>query len=68
MINKNIFEKFKKSKSKILAVTKYWDKTKTEIILKEINLKYPEVFFWVWENRIENIIEKWIERKNMHFI
>jgi len=26
------------------------------------------LLFWIWENRIEKIIEKWILRENMHFI
>ncbi len=68
MINISLFEEFKRSKSKILAVTKYWDKNETNKIIQEIENIYPEILFWIWENRIEKIIEKWINRKNMHFI
>lgn len=68
MINISLFEEFKRSKSKILAVTKYWDTFETNKIIQEIENTYPEILFWIWENRIEKIIEKWISRENMNFI
>ena len=68
MINISLFEEFKRSKSKILAVTKYWDTFETNKIIQEIKKTYPEILFWIWENRIEKIIEKWISRENMNFI
>ncbi len=68
MINISLFEEFKKSKFKILAVTKYWSTFETNKIIQEIENTYPEILFWIWENRIDKIIEKWISRENMNFI
>ncbi len=68
MINISLFEEFKSSKSKILVVTKYWDKKDTHEIIKEVKKNYPEILFWIWENRIEKIIEKWIKRDDMNYI
>lgn len=68
MINTDLFEKIKHSKSKLLAVTKYWDKYTTWKIINEINIDYSDIFFWIWENRIEKIIEKWLSRNLVHFI
>lgn len=68
MINISLFEEFKRSKSKILAVTKYWSTFETNKIIQEIEKSYPEILFWIWENRIEKIMEKWIQRENMNII
>ncbi|MFA5917506.1 MAG: hypothetical protein WC850_04735 [Candidatus Gracilibacteria bacterium] len=68
MINISLFEEFKRSKSKILAVTKYWDTFETNKIIQEIENTYPEILFGIGENRIEKIIEKGISRENMNFI
>jgi hypothetical protein len=45
MINISLFEEFKRSKSKILAVTKYWDTFETNKIIQEIENTYPEILF-----------------------
>ncbi len=68
MINSSLFDEIQKSNSKILVVTKYWDNKTTNNIIQEIYKNYKDIIFWIWENRIESIILKWIERKNMHFI
>jgi hypothetical protein len=36
MINKALFKEIRKSKSKILVVTKYWDTKTTDKIIEEI--------------------------------
>ena len=68
MINTSLFDEIQKSNSKILIVTKYWDNKTTNKIIKEIYKNYTDIIFWIWENRIESIIQKDIDRKDMHFI
>lgn len=68
MINHSLLKEFKYSKSKVLVVTKYWNKEETNEIINEIENNYKEFLFWVWENRIEKIMEKWIKREKLHFI
>jgi hypothetical protein len=40
MINNFLFEKIKSSKSKILVVTKYWNKKETIEIINEVEKYY----------------------------
>ncbi len=68
MINHILFKEIKNSNSKILVVTKYWDKKIASQIISEINKDYSDIVFWIWENKIESIIKKDISRENMHFI
>jgi len=68
MLNTQVFETIQKSHRKILLVTKYWDAAVTQRIYREVTSIYPETYFWLWENRIEAIIEKNIPREHMHFI
>jgi len=68
MLSTEVFEKVKRSKSKILIVTKYWNREKTLEIYKQALKEFPEITFGLWENRIETITEKWFPRNIMHFI
>jgi len=68
MLDTEVFEKIKISKSKILIVTKYWDKQKTQSILSQAQKIYPEIIYGLWENRIESVQEKSIPREITHFI
>lgn len=51
-----------------MIVTKYWDLEKTLEIQKHSKKYFQEIFFGLWENRIENIKEKNIAREHVHFI
>jgi hypothetical protein len=42
-LNKKLLEEFKKSESKILAVTKYLDKKDTDIIISYLEDNYDEI-------------------------
>jgi uncharacterized pyridoxal phosphate-containing UPF0001 family protein len=68
MLNNIVFENITRSQKKILVVTKYWDTEKTQNILSQVEEKYPNIFFGLWENRIETIIEKSLPRNIVHFI
>ena len=68
MLNTNLFEHIQKSKKHILVVTKYWDREKTLNILKQVSQDYWEIFYGIWENRIEQIKEKNFDRDMVHFI
>lgn len=67
-INKNLLEQFKKTDSKILAVTKYFDKNTTEEILSDLELNYDDIFFGLWENRVNSLKEKDLPKEKTHFI
>lgn len=45
MLNTEVFKKVKRSKSKILIVTKYWDRGKTLEIYKQAQKDFPEIFY-----------------------
>jgi hypothetical protein len=45
MINIPLLKIIESSKSKILVVTKYWDKNITLEIIKEISKNYSGIFF-----------------------
>ena len=68
MLNDNVFKDVSSTSKKILVVTKYWNETKTKDIIYTCEKNYLDVFYWVWENRIENIIEKNLPREKVHFI
>jgi len=68
MLNSEVFDHVKKHHKKILVVTKYWDKEKIWEILKEVESLYPDIFFWLWENRTNILQNKKILRENTHFI
>ncbi len=67
-INKNLLEKVRKTDSKILAVTKYFDKDETDEILHELQGNYDDIFFGIWENRLISLREKNSDREYTHFI
>lgn len=67
-LNKDILEEIRNSDSKILVVTKYLDKNPTYEVLEWLESEYPDILEWVWENRIESVIEKAIDREKVHFI
>ena len=68
MLNHHLFENIKKAHSRVLLVTKYWDKIQTQEIIKQSKQLYPEIVFAYGENRIEAIREKNIKRQDLHFI
>lgn len=68
MIEISLFENIKKYNKRLLLVTKYWDTSKTLTILKEAQEKYPQQLYALWENRIDTIKDKNLERKLVHFI
>ena len=68
MLNTEVFKNIKASQKQILIVTKYWDSEKTSDILKEWENNYSDIFYGLWENRIEQIQEKNIAREKIHFI
>lgn len=68
MLNKEVFEHIRKHGKKILVVTKYWDKKKTHSILEELENMYPDILFWIWENRTDSLRIKEVSRENTHFI
>ena len=65
-IDKKILNLINKKNKKLLVVTKYLDKKNTEEILKKT--KNENCFLGLGENRIENIIEKNLNRNLIHFI
>ncbi len=67
-INKKLFEEFKNSKSKLLAVTKYWNKEEAEEFIWKLTLEEKNILSWFWENRIEVFFEKDLKREQTHFI
>jgi len=67
-INKELLEQFKKSESKLLAVTKYLEKDDTIKIINELEENYSDIIYWYWENRVESLKEKELDREKAHFI
>ncbi len=67
-LNKSLLEQFKNTGSKILAVTKYLEKDDTVKVINELEENYMDILEWVWENRLEKIIEKDLGREKLHFI
>lgn len=67
-LNKSLLEEFRKSDSKILAVTKYLDKDSTLEVIEQLETEYPDILEWIWENRIDVLKEKNLDREKVHFI
>ena len=67
-LNKSLLEEFRKSDSKILAVTKYLDKDSTLEVIEQLETEYPDILEWIWENRVDILKEKNIDREKVHFI
>lgn len=67
-LNKKLLEKIWNSSSKLVAVTKYLNKEDTYSVIDNLEENYSEILEWIWENRIESIIEKNLDREKTHFI
>lgn len=67
-INTQILEKIRSSDSKILVVTKYLNKEDTLETINFMEENYIEILEWFWENRIEGLYEKQLDREITHFI
>lgn len=67
-LNKELLEEFRNSGSKILAVTKYLNKDDTNKVIEELESEYPDILEWIWENRVESLKEKELDREKVHFI
>ena len=67
-LNKKLIEEFKNSDSKLLAVTKYWDLDETNELISQFWEKDAEILVWLWENRVDSLKEKDMEREATHFI
>lgn len=67
-INTQILEKIKSSDSRILVVTKYLNKEDTLETINFMEENYIEILEWFWENRIEWMYEKELDREITHFI
>ena len=68
MLSTEVFKNIKSAWKQILIVTKYWDTKKTQQIINKAEEKYSDVYYGIWENRIEKIIEKELPRNQVHFI
>lgn len=66
-INKDLLKEFEDSNSRILVVTKYFDKEDTLELIEELD-KFPLLVEWYWENRLEGLEWKEIDRERIHFI
>jgi uncharacterized pyridoxal phosphate-containing UPF0001 family protein len=51
-----------------LAVTKYWNLEETNELISQFNEKQSEILVWLWENRVNSLKEKNMEREATHFI
>lgn len=68
-LNKKLIEDFKGAKvSKLLAVTKYWEREEIDTFMDELWEDNSEILVWFWENRLNSIKEKKLERDSCHFI
>ena len=68
MLHNTLFQNIHTADKKILIVTKYWTKEKTLTIYQEAKKDFSEIIYGLWENRIEDIIEKSLPRNTVHFI
>lgn len=66
--NTEILDEIKASNSKLVFVTKYHDKEVTEEIVSYMIENYPEIIEWFWENRLEALKDKNLDREMTHFI
>jgi len=67
-INTKILEEIRNSDSKILAVTKYLNREDTLDVIEQLETEYPDILEWIWENRVESLVEKNLDREKVHFI
>lgn len=67
-LNTEILDKIKNSNSKLVLVTKYFDLDETNKLIEFTEQNYLEILEWFWENRLESLINKNIDREKMHFI
>ncbi len=67
-LNIDLLEQFRNSDSKLLAVTKYLDKDSTYEAIEKLEEQYADILEGVWENRIESLMEKKLDREKVHFI
>ncbi len=67
-LNKELLEKFKNSESRLVAVTKYLEKDDTLDVIESLEEDYLDILEWFWENRIEVLKEKNLDREKVHFI
>jgi len=67
-LNKKIISQFKNSDSKLLAVTKYWDLDEIKEFFSQFEEEDYEVLIGMWENRVNSLKEKKLDREQTHFI
>ncbi len=67
-LNKDLLEQFRNSESKLLAVTKYLEKEDTLDVIDDLEQWYIDILEWFWENRVESLKEKNLDREKVHFI
>ena len=67
-LNKELLEQFRNSESKLVAVTKYLETSDTLEVVSKLEEKYLDILEWIWENRIEVLKEKDLDREKVHFI
>ena len=67
-LNKDLLEQFRNSESKLLAVTKYLEKDDTLELIDDLEQWYMNILEWFWENRVEALKEKNLDREKVHFI
>ena len=66
-LNKKLLQDFKNSNSKLLAVTKYWNLEETNKLISQF-WEDNEILIWLWENRVNSLKEKNLDREATHFI
>jgi len=67
-LNKKLIDEFKNSESKLLAVTKYWNLEETNELISQFSEEDTNILVWLWENRVNTLKEKKLEREATHFI
>ena len=67
-LNKELLEQFRNSESRLVAVTKYLEKDDTLEVVSKLEEEYLDILEWIWENRIEVLKEKELDREKIHFI
>lgn len=66
-LNTQLLQDFSTSDSKLLAVTKYWNLEETNNLISQFG-EDSEILIWLWENRVNALKEKNLEREATHFI
>ncbi len=67
-INTDLLNEFKDSDSQLLVVTKYLNLEETYEAIDVLNKNYSDIVVWLWENRVESLKEKNLDREITHFI